>query len=193
MNQEPDPIESVKAWLESLVIQLNLCPFANQTLTSGRIRFTLTQSTNELDLLTDLNSELNLLQDSTEIETTLLIHPAMLQDFDTYNDFLTLAEELLARLNMETDFQIASFHPAYQFAGSNSCDIENYTNRSPYPLLHILRQASVEKAITDHPDISKVPLRNIELLKELGEEEVLSLFHSCYREKHSITNLTELE
>ena len=116
--------------------------------------------------------ELALLKKTPEIETTLLIHPQVLQDFDQYNQFLGFTENVIEQMNMQGDYQIASFHPSYQFAGTKSDDAENYTNRSPYPLLHILREASLEKAIDMHSNTEQIPETNIALMNKLGAKEM---------------------
>ena len=115
-----------------------------------------------------LADEMNLLQQNLSIETTLLIHPLVLKDFNDYNQFLNQAEQLIEKLELLGIYQIAGFHPNYQFRGSQPADAENYTNRSPYPLLHLLREQSVEQAIISHPDISAVPANNIALMNQIG-------------------------
>lgn len=119
-------------------------------------------------LLADLQAELQRLREEPQIETTLLVHPDLLRSFPAYNDFLDVADALLEALDMVGEFQIASFHPAYQFAGTQPEDAENYSNRSPYPMLHILREASLEAAIAAYRDVDAVPERNIERLRALG-------------------------
>ena len=136
----------------------------------------------EDELLQALHSELQRLEDEPEIETTLLIHPGVLQDFGPYNEFLDAADGLLAYLDMEGVYQIASFHPDYQFAGTEPDASENYTNRSPFPMLHLLREASLEAAIDSYPDVDGIPQRNIELMNELGSEKMRSILRSCLDE-----------
>ena len=131
--------QATRDWLEQVVIGLNLCPFAHREFANDRVRFAITDATTELQLLQSLESELQLLFGDPSIETTLLIHPQALGDFADYNQFLDLADGLLVQMNLEGIFQIASFHPDYQFDGTSPGDAENYTNRSPYPTLHILR------------------------------------------------------
>lgn len=165
---------TVRHWVEDMVVGLNLCPFAGRELAKDRIRFVVTEATTEEQLLVALESELTLLNDDATIETTLLVHPGVLQDFFDYNQFLDIAEGLLAQTGLEGVYQIASFHPEYQFAGTTADDAENYTNRSPYPVLHILREASLAKSIDTYPDVERIPDRNIEKMKELGSEKLLS-------------------
>jgi hypothetical protein len=124
------------------------------------------------DLLADLVTELHTLQaaDPSEIETTLLLHPRVLNEFLDYNDFLELAEAAIAGEGLEGEIQVASFHPQYQFAGTRPQDIENCSNRSPYPTLHLLREASIERAVAVFPDASRIFERNIETLRRLGHD-----------------------
>ncbi len=168
-----DPvIEETRRWLEKAVIGLNLCPFANAVHTGGRIRWAISDARDERALRHDLVSELEslLAADETKTETTLLIHPQVLRDFGDYNDFLDIADEALAELALTDVIQIASFHPDYQFGGTEPDAIENCTNRSPYPMLHLLRQASVERAVSSMPDTNRIYERNIETMEKLGWE-----------------------
>jgi hypothetical protein len=166
----------VRQWLESLVIKLNLCPFAGRELLNDRVRFAVTSATSEDELLNALQTELELLGTDTSIETTLLIHPQVLGDFAAYNQFLDAADGLLKYLELEGIYQVASFHPDYQFGGTEPDDVENFTNRSPYPLLHLLREESLERAIAEFPDAEKIPERNITLMKSMGEEQLRRLW-----------------
>jgi len=159
---------SVRHWVESFVVGLNLCPFAGRELRQERIRFVVTSSTTEAELLASLQAELERLNTDPEIETTLLIHPRVLQNFGDYNQFLETADNLLNAMEVDGIYQVASFHPHYQFAGTAVADVENYTNRSPYPLLHLLREESLERSIASYPGTEQIPLRNIELMKRLG-------------------------
>lgn len=163
-------IASTRRWLERSVIGLNLCPFADSVYRGGRVRFRVSEQRTASALLEELREELNGLQaaDPAQCETTLLIHPWVLADFIEYNDFLEVCEATIAELDLEGELQVASFHPQYQFAGTQSEDIENYTNRSPYPMLHLLREASIERAIAAVPDTDEIYLRNIRTLRDLG-------------------------
>ena len=172
-------LESVRQWVETVVVGLNLCPFAKRELVDDRVRFVATEATTWMDLLAALQAELKTLDTTPAIETTLLVHPGVLQDFEEYNQFLDAADALLVQMELEGIFQIASFHPDYLFAGTNPEDAENYTNRSPYPLLHLLREASLEQAITDHPDVNEIPLRNIELMQQMGAARLKALLQAC--------------
>jgi uncharacterized protein len=159
-------------WLEKAVLGLDLCPFARKPYAEGRVRFVVSEAKNMDALLDDLERELQFIHETDEAscETTLLIHPLMFGDFEAYNDFLDVADGVIVELGYESELQIASFHPQYQFADTQPDDIENYTNRSPYPTLHILRESSVEQAIEAFEDTEKIYQTNIETLKRLGHE-----------------------
>ncbi|GGX43517.1 DUF1415 domain-containing protein [Saccharospirillum salsuginis] len=172
-------IQAVRNWVERLVVGYNLCPFAKRELVRESVRFTVSEATAEEALLTDLQIELQRLVDEPAIETTLLIHPRVLSDFMDFNAFLDLADGLLAHMKLEGVIQIATFHPDYQFAGTHPDDAENYTNRAPFPVLHLLREASLEEAIDRYPDTAEIPERNIERMDELGVERLKRLLASC--------------
>jgi hypothetical protein len=157
------------------VIGLGLCPFARPVFDAGRIRYAISHSRDENALLNDLASELHLLlaSPSTRIETTLLIHPHVLGAFLDYNDFLGVVDQLLEELGLRGTIQVASFHPQYRFAGTEPGAPENYTNRSPYPMLHLLRETSVSQAVDGSDELLKIPRRNIETMRNLGEEHIL--------------------
>lgn len=163
-------VEATQTWLKDVVIGLNLCPFAREVYLAERIRYVVSPAADAQALRAQLANELRLLPtlDPAATETTLLIHPGVLGDFLDYNDFLDLAEETLAELNLEGVLQIASFHPLYQFAGTEPGDVTNRTNRSPYPMLHLLREDSVRKAIAGYPDADKIPERNIATMRRLA-------------------------
>lgn len=163
-------LATTEHWLRNFVIAHQLCPFAERELNAQRIRFTLTTTQEPEELLQYLADELDLLTDDASIATTLLVHPYVLEDFGEYNDFLDLADALLHATNLEGIFQVASFHPHYQFADCPMDDAANFTNRSPYPLLHLLREDDVARAIASHPDIHSVPQRNIAYLRSLPDD-----------------------
>ncbi|NQV86931.1 MAG: DUF1415 domain-containing protein [Woeseiaceae bacterium] len=169
----------VRRWVEDLVVGLNLCPFAGRELVRNRVRFVVTEAATEEQLLAALATELALLNDDAAIETTLLIHPDVLQDFFDYNQFLDTADRLLVQTELEGVYQIASFHPDYQFAGTAADDAENFTNRSPFPLLHILREAGLALSIAAYPDVEQIPVRNIAQMKSLGREKLQLLIRGC--------------
>jgi hypothetical protein len=159
-----------QTWLEKAVINLNLCPFAKAVHVKHQIRYIVSRARTTEDLLLDLRAELRLLSaaDPGAIETSLLIHPEILTDFLDFNYFLDVADGALEELDLVGDVQIASFHPQYQFAGTSADAIDNYTNRSPYPTLHLLREASIERAVEAFPDAADIFEKNIETLKRLG-------------------------
>lgn len=161
-------IAATRRWVERAVIGLNLCPFARAVV--DRIRYRVSGARDVAQLAADLRGELQLLAqaDPNRIETTLLIHPYVLQDFFDFNDFLDVADAAVAELGLIGEVQIASFHPAYRFADTHPDDIENCTNRSPYPTLHLLREASVERAVAGVPDPAAIYRRNIDTMRRLG-------------------------
>lgn len=159
-----------RCWLEGLVLAENLCPFAHQPYQAGGVRICVTDAANPQTLLDDLLLELQRLQATPpeQLETTLLVHPQVLSDFYDYNDFLDAVDELLLDEGFEGEFQVASFHPDYQFADTTPEAAENYTNRSPWPMLHLLREASLEAMIARHANVEAIPQRNIQHLQTLG-------------------------
>lgn len=163
-------IEATRAWVEHAVIGLNLCPFAKAPQKKGQVRYVLCEAREPEALLAALVGELNLLAETAadRIETTLLVHPHVLDDFAAYNDFLGLAEEAIAELGLEGVIQVASFHPRYQFADTAPDDIGNATNRSPYPTLHLLREESIERAVAAFPDAEAIFEANIDTMRRLG-------------------------
>lgn len=165
-----DIIKATRRWVEKAVIGLGLCPFAQSVYTSARVRLQVSGQRSAAALLGDLRAELVLLHraDAASCETTLLIHPWVLTDFIEFNDFLQICDQAVADLNLEGELQVASFHPQYQFAGTQPDDIENYTNRSPYPTLHLLRESSIERALAAVPDPDSINQNNILRLRHLG-------------------------
>jgi uncharacterized protein len=163
-------IAATSAWLEKAVIGLNLCPFAKAPQVKNQIRFLVSAAHSAETLLPALIGELKMLAaaDPQLLETTLLIHPQALTDFLDYNDFLDLADAAVADLGLTGEIQIASFHPDYQFAGTAPDDITNYTNRAPYPTLHLLREASIARAVEAFPDASAIFEKNMETLRQIN-------------------------
>jgi hypothetical protein len=164
--------------VEKAVIGLDLCPFAQGVYRGDRVRFQVSDERTAAGLLEDLRAELLRLNTvaAEECETTLLIHPWVLVDFVEFNDFLQICDDTVAALGLEGEIQVASFHPQYQFAGTQADDIGNYTNRSPYPTLHLLREASVERALATVPDPDAIYENNIVRLEALGHEGWRSLW-----------------
>jgi uncharacterized protein len=163
-------IDTTQRWVEKAVIGLNLCPFAKAVQVKKQIRYAVSTAQTVEELHHDLVTELNTLHQAApeEIDTTLLIHPWVLTDFLDYNDFLDIADATVGGLGLAGEIQIASLHPQYQFADSLPDDIDNYTNRSPYPLLHLLRETSIDRAVAAFPDASEIFNRNIETMRRLG-------------------------
>jgi uncharacterized protein len=180
-QNDEETVLSVQQWIQTFVIEMNLCPFAKYEMLNNRVRFATTRAITEEQLLMSLQDELKLLSSDPSVETTLLIHPNVLQDFYVYNQFLSDADKLLLEMGLEGAYQIASFHPDYQFGGTNPDDAENYTNRSPYPLLHLIREASLERAIALYPDVDQVPVRNVALMNSLGHNKLQALFESLFK------------
>jgi hypothetical protein len=170
MDRDDDPIAATRRWLQRAVIGLNLCPFAKAVQAKDQIRYVLSSATTAEQLLEELAAELAWLNDTDPavVDTTLLIHPRVLVDFDEYNDFLDQADAAVDALGLEGEIQVASFHPDYRFAGTGADDPGNCTNRSPYPMLHLLREASVERAVAAFPDPDAIVDRNIETMEKLG-------------------------
>ncbi len=164
------PIAETQIWLERAVIGLNLCPFAKAVHGKGQIRWVLSEATEPVALLKQLVQELQGLAqaDADEVDTTLIVHPQVLQNFFDFNDFLGVAEDTLADLGLEGVLQIASFHPHFQFADARADDVGNATNRSPYPTLHLLREDSIDRAVAAFPAAEAIYERNIETMQQLG-------------------------
>jgi hypothetical protein len=165
-------ISHTQTWLTRAVIGLQLCPFAKAVHLKDQIRYAVSPAESAQALLQDLVHEIEFLQrsDPAEVETTLLIHPGVLQDFLDFNDFLDVADAALVEIGLEGVLQIASFHPHYQFAGAQADAIENFSNRSPYPTLHLLRESSIEQAMASFDGFEDIVERNINTLQALGHE-----------------------
>lgn len=182
MMIHPDTIIAhTRQWISSVVIDLNLCPFARREWERDSIRYVNSDAEDESELLRTLAAELDLLSRDPAIETTFLIHHKALGHFPAYLDFLTTGDLLLEQLGFDGVFQIASFHPDYQFAGTLPDAAENYSNRSPYPMLHILREESVSAAVMAYPDTESIPARNIERLNREGAASMSRRLRDCQR------------
>jgi len=178
MQRSDDPIADTRLWLERAVIRLNLCPFAKAVVVKDQVRFVLSDATTPEALLEVLGEELLRLRDTpaAEIDTTLIVHPQVLGDFLDYNDFLDDADGLVEALELDGVLQVASFHPDYQFAGTGHDEIANYTNRAPYPTLHLLREDSVARAVDAYPEPDSIIDRNLDTLERLGHDGWARLF-----------------
>ena len=180
MNLYPDThhltddqiIALTRSWVELVVIGLNLCPFAKPVHVKNQINYSLSHARDEDELTNDLRHSLEILLTTSPdmMDTSLLIHPWVLSDFIDYNNFLDIADAILDELDLTGIVQIASFHPDYQFAGTHSDDVTNCTNRSPFPMLHLLREESMDKATAALPDASVIVDRNLETMTSLGYE-----------------------
>jgi uncharacterized protein len=163
-------VAQTRNWLERAVIGLNLCPFAKAVHVKEQVRYAVSEAVTAEQLMQDLARELQFLADADPetCDTTLLIHPGTLRDFLDYNDFLAIADDVIGELGLEGVLQVASFHPDYQFEGTAADDITNYSNRSPYPTLHLLREDSIDRAVAAFPEAESIYETNIETLRRLG-------------------------
>ncbi|PUA29204.1 MAG: hypothetical protein B0W54_00940 [Cellvibrio sp. 79] len=177
MNEQAINIAIVR-WLNDVVIGLNLCPFAGKPTGENRVRIFISPATDDELLLQDLRREMELLDEksASEIETTLVVIPHHLHDFFDYNQFLNWAEKMIKRNGWTGVYQLATFHPDYCFAGAEPDDAENLTNRSPYPILHVIREASLEKALQFYEGIDAVPDNNKKCVESLSMEQKRKLF-----------------
>jgi hypothetical protein len=170
--------QETQDWLIKAVIGLNLCPFAKAVHVKEQIKYVVSEATTVEQLLEDLAQELEFLAEVSreKTDTTLLIHPDVLNDFLDYNDFLELADQLLEDLDLDGELQIASFHPQYQFAGTEIDDVTNFTNRSPYPTLHLIREDSIDEAVKAFPEAEAIFETNIQTMEKLGIDGWEKLF-----------------
>lgn len=167
---DEDVIAATRQWIEKAVIGLNLCPFAKPVYVKNQVRYVVSHAPHLDGLLEDLDRELDFLAtaDPETVETTLLIHPTLLPDFLDFNDFMQLAEAAVDEHGLDGVIQIASFHPRFQFEGTAPDDMDNFTNRAPFPTLHLLREVSIERAVAAFPEADSISQRNIETLAALG-------------------------
>jgi hypothetical protein len=179
MPTEALVIQQTKKWILDVVIGCNFCPFAAREVTRNTVKYQVLEAADKQKVLETLGMLFDELKQNDSIETALLILPSGFASFSVYLQLCTIAEALLEEEGHEGFFQLASFHPTYLFAGSNNDDPSNYTNRSPYPMLHILREDSVSKAIDSYPSIGQVPELNIEFTKMKGLAYMQALRASC--------------
>ncbi len=185
MAEREDPaLAETRAWVERAVIGLNLCPFARAVQVKQQVRYVLSEASDEDGLLAELVDEMEALAavDPARVETTLLVHPQLLGDFLAYNDFLDVVDAAIDRLGLAGVLQVASFHPRYQFAGTDADDVTNATNRSPYPMLQLLREASIERAVAAFPDTAEIYRANLRTLEALGVDGWAALQAQCRRD-----------
>ena len=183
-----DPVQveaGVRRWLERAVIGLNLCPFAKAVYVRDQVRIVVSDASTARALLEELGEEMALLRDTPaeQTDTTLLVHPHVLGDFLDYNDFLDDADALVEAMDLDGVLQVASFHPQYQFAGTEPGDVENLTNRAPYPILHLLREASVDRAVAAYAEPEAIIDRNVATVRALGHEGWNELLKGPAREE----------
>jgi hypothetical protein len=180
MSDDP-VILATRRWVDTVVIGLGLCPFAEDSISQGRFRMSVCTTRDLQVLCKAVIDELLFMQanEGQQLDSVLLIHPHALPDFEQYNDFLDVCQQLLEDLSLVGEFQIASFHPQYRFEGSAVDDVGNYTNRSPYPMLHLLRESSVARAGSEHPDPKSIPEQNVRRLESLGVAAVEAMLDAC--------------
>ena len=172
-------IQHSKWWVDNVVVGLNFCPFAKPVIAAGGLSYTVVNEQGFEQCLTALMTQVSCLDENTSIETALLIYPLGFEAFNDYLDFVAVAEELLSVEGFDGVYQLASFHPDYCFDGSQYDDAANYTNRSPYPMLHLLREDSIEEVLSGVTDPEKIPSRNIEFARKKGAGEMQELLNKC--------------
>ena len=173
-------IITTQRWIQSFVVELNLCPFAQHVTVRDVIRYTACANESLQDILHALHEEMDWLDSDPETETSFLILTSGMKDFSDFNDCLAMAQELLVMMNWVGRYQLVGFHPHHQFDGTDPDDAENYTNRSPYPMVHILRESSVTQAVDATANIALIPKRNTDTLNQLGVEVLIKRWHDCF-------------
>ena len=180
MTNKTQIIEQTQKWLSSVIIEHSFCPFAKREHDNNRIHYEVIEAKDLETQLEQLVLHCEALDDDVNRETSLLIFPSALSDFEDYLDVVEIGTELMIKQGYEGVYQLASFHPNYRFADADIDDASNYTNRSPYPMLHILREESIEKVLANYPNPEDIPERNIKLTQDLGLEEMKKLLSDCY-------------
>jgi hypothetical protein len=173
-------IITTQRWIQSFVVELNLCPFAQHVTARDVIRYTVCANESLQDILHALHEEMDWLDSDPETETSFLILTSGMKDFSDFNDCLAMAQELLVMMNWVGRYQLVGFHPHHQFDGTDPDDAENYTNRSPYPMVHILRESSVTQAVDATANIALIPKRNTDTLNQLGVEALIKRWQDCF-------------
>ncbi|ALP52467.1 hypothetical protein Tel_04510 [Candidatus Tenderia electrophaga] len=181
MPTEAQVIAAARCWVEQVVLKHNFCPFAHKPVRNNALRYVVSQAGDTDRLVQDLIDELLLLRDADHgrTATTLLVTPDCLREFDAYNRFLDLVDVLIAQFNLQGVIQVASFHPDYQFADLDPDDVRNYTNRTPFPMFHLILEADIERARADYPDVGRIPEDNMRLLQRLGLEAARRQLAAC--------------
>lgn len=179
MSSDVEIIENCRQWVTKVIVALNFCPFAKPVVDTGGVRYKVINERSLEQCLMALSDEIKYLATNEKIETSLLIYPQGFESFDDYLDLAAVADALLIDEGYEGIFQLATFHPDYCFDGQKQDDASNYTNRSPYPILHLIREASIETALKNVASPDKIPSRNIEFAREKGLDEMQALLKSC--------------
>lgn len=181
MSQDEEAIQKTKNWVENIVIKHNFCPFAAKPFRQNTIAYVVSAATNENEVVDDLVNEISRLREAKpeELETSLIILTSCLSDFADYNQFLDVADAILEEMDLVGEIQVASFHPDYCFADLAPDDVKNYTNRSIYPMFHLIREDSVEHARETYPNVELVPEKNMQKLDDMGLDVVLSEVKKC--------------
>lgn len=174
-------IDETKNWLQAFIVKLNICPFAKREIERSTLKIQVAQAQKLQQALEELLLEMMFLDKNTSVETTLLIFPSLFRDFFHYLDFVDYAQLLIQKQGYEGIYQLATFHPDYCFADTEFDDVANYTNRSPYPMIHILREDSLEKAIAYYGDTETIPKNNIATLRKLGLKKLNELLSLNYK------------
>lgn len=184
-GSENQTLEETRCWIKNFVIAHALCPFAQKPFQENRIRYVVAQTSDEKELVDVVVEELYYLEkvDISTFETSLLIVPNCLLEFEKYNQYISVVDAVLEQMKLEGIIQIATFHPSYRFEDLTNDDVRNYTNRSPYPMFHLIREQSVEKVREIYPQIHEIPQKNMESLLNLGEEAINSILDSCHAKK----------
>lgn len=180
MNDTKKIIEQTKNWLSSVIVKHNICPFVGYEIKQDSIRYNVLDKVGMQQCLENLIDECNILDADKDIATSLLIYSNIFSEFESYFDFVDTANALMIDMEYEGRYQLASFHPQYCFANAELDDAANYTNRSPYPMLHILREASLEQALKNYPKPETIPGNNIELTRGFGLQKMQAMLQACY-------------
>lgn len=170
-----------RKWVETFIVAHNICPFAHKEVEEKTVKYTFSSANNMVDCLEDLIRECVIMDSDHSMTTTLLSFPNAFEEFDDFLDFLDLSQRLLVEQGYEGIYQLAHFHPKYCFEGMESEDPSNYTNRSPYPLLHIIREEDLENALKHYPHPEEIPKRNVKYTRELGLEKVREIRENCFK------------
>jgi hypothetical protein len=183
MISDAELIAQTTRWIETVIVANNFCPFAAREVQRDSIRYRVVRDSAPEPGLLAVGEECLRLDDDPDTETTLVVFPDAFAEFYDYLDFVAIAEELLLEQGYEGVYQLASFHPEYLFDGSDEQDPANYTNRSPYPMLHLLRESSVERALLNYPRAEDIPQRNIDSARRMGLAQMQALLAACRQEK----------